>query len=231
MPSSSANEGLRRAHVRGRFWNGSHKLGRAGHLPGTASTHEGRMNMYRSILGALISGAAMVAAAALPASAQEVEAQVVVCSGCHGANGSPMDPKTMPVLWGQQASYLFKQLHDYRAGDRKHGVMEAMAKTIKQEDMRKVANYFAGKQWPAKQGGEPAGQEPANMGLCKICHQPNFEGGLPAPRLAGLSYEYLLAQMNKFASDERSNNLDMPTIMRTVSASDREAMARYLSRM
>ena len=69
------------------------------------------------------------------------------------------------------------------------------------------------------------------MAVCKICHQPNFEGGLPAPRLAGLSYEYLLAQMNKFANDERSNNLDMPTIMRNVGASDREAMARYLSRL
>ena len=60
MPSCGANEGLRRAHVRGRFWNGSHKLGRAGRLPGTASTHEGRMNMFKSLLGALIGGAQCV---------------------------------------------------------------------------------------------------------------------------------------------------------------------------
>jgi cytochrome c553 len=189
------------------------------------------MTMLKGLATALIGASAMVAAATMPAAAQEIEQQVVVCSGCHGANGSPLDPKTMPIIWGQQASYLFKQLHDYRAGDRNHGVMAAMAKSIKQEDMRKVANYFAGKQWPAKQGGEPPGQEPAGMGLCKICHQPNFEGGLPAPRLAGLSYDYLLAQMNKFADDQRSNNLDMPTIMRNVGASDREAMARYLSRL
>lgn len=188
--------------------------------------------MFKSLLGALIGASAMCAVAVMPAAAQEVDAQVAVCSGCHGANGAPLDPKTMPVIWGQQASYVFKQLHDYRSGDRNHAVMAAMAKTIKQEDMRKVANYFAAKPWPAKQGGgEVAGPEPTGMAVCKICHQPNFEGGLPAPRLAGLSYEYLLAQMNKFANDERSNNLDMPTIMRNVGASDREAMARYLSRL
>ena len=39
------------------------------------------------------------------------------------------------------------------------------------------------------------------------CHQPNFEGGPPAPRLAGLSYEYLVAVMRSFAADERTNTV------------------------
>jgi cytochrome c553 len=62
-----------------------------------------------------------------------------------------------------------------------------------------------------------------------MCHQPNFEGGLPAPRLAGLSYEYLITSMRGFATDERTNNGDMPTLMRALTDSEREAMARYLS--
>ena len=48
------------------------------------------------------------------------------------------------------------------------------------------------------------------MTNCRACHGENYEGGAPAPRLAGQSYDYLLASMNSFANDERTNNLDMP---------------------
>ena len=69
------------------------------------------------------------------------------------------------------------------------------------------------------------------IAACKICHQPKFEGGLPAPRLAGLSYEYLVAQMSNFADDKRENNQDMPKYMKALTAGEREAIARYLSAM
>ena len=53
--------------------------------------------------------------------------------------------------------------------------------------------------------------------------------GAPAPRLAGLSYDYLLAAMRGFATGERTNNGDMPKFMQALSDSERDAMARYLS--
>ena len=56
-----------------------------------------------------------------------------------------------------------------------------------------------------------------------------FRSGPPAPRLAGLSYEYLIASMRGFATDERSNNGDMPKFMQSLTDSERDAMARYLS--
>jgi len=65
--------------------------------------------------------------------------------------------------------------------------------------------------------------------MCKACHQPHFEGGAPAPRLAGLSYEYLLSAMNAFADGQRTNNLDMPGFMKALSESDRYAIAKYLA--
>jgi cytochrome c553 len=52
---------------------------------------------------------------------------------------------------------------------------------------------------------------------------------MPAPRLAGLSYEYLVATMRAFATDERANNGDMPKFMHALTDSERDAMARYLS--
>jgi cytochrome c553 len=52
---------------------------------------------------------------------------------------------------------------------------------------------------------------------------------MPAPRLAGLSYEYLVAAMRAFAKDERTNNLDMPGLMRALPERERNAIARYVS--
>jgi cytochrome c553 len=65
--------------------------------------------------------------------------------------------------------------------------------------------------------------------MCRACHGQNFEGGAPAPRLAGLSYEYLLGAMRSFADGQRTNNLDMPGFMKRLTDSQREAIARYLS--
>jgi cytochrome c553 len=180
----------------------------------------------------LFTGVAAVAAfgvMAIPVYAQDVETKAQSCAGCHGANGIPADPKSTPVIWGQTEAYIVKQLHNYKTGDRQNPLMEAIAKTIKIEDMRPIARYFAGKTWPDNPAKNASATEPAGMAVCKTCHQPNFQGALPGPRLAGLSYEYLIAQMQQFANDRRTNNEDMPKIMKDISESDRQAMAHYLA--
>ena len=120
-----------------------------------------------------------------------------LCAACHGQNGVPADPKTMPIIWGQQQSYLVKQLHDYRSGDRDNPIMSPIAKGLAQEDLRKIAAYFAAKSWPAQHGAAASASPPDGIAQCQPCHQPKFEGGPPAPRLAGLSYEYLVAAMRQ----------------------------------
>jgi len=52
---------------------------------------------------------------------------------------------------------------------------------------------------------------------------------VPAPRLAGQRYEYLVETMRRFAEGERTNNADMANMMKAMSAADREALARYIS--
>jgi len=167
---------------------------------------------------------------ALPAvAADDIEAKAQMCSACHGQNGVPADPKTMPIIWGQQQSYLMKQLHDYRSGDRDNPLMASIAKGLAQDDLRKIAAYFAAKSWPPQKAPAANAALPKGIAQCQPCHQPNFEGGPPAPRLAGLSYEYLVTEMRNFANGKRANNGDMPKFMQMLSDSDREAMARYLS--
>lgn len=172
-------------------------------------------------------GLAMVAEPAL--AADDIEAKVQMCVACHGQNGVPTDPKTIPIIAGQQQSYLVKQLHDYRSGDRDNPVMSPIAKGLAQDDLRRIAAYFAAKSWPTNAAAGASASPPNGITQCQPCHQLNFEGGLPAPRLAGLSYEYLVAAMRSFAADERTNNGDMPKFMRTLTDSERAAMARYLS--
>jgi cytochrome c553 len=185
--------------------------------------------MFKNLVSAACGAAAMFAVVAVPASAaDDVEAKVQVCTACHGQSGVPINATT-PIIWGQQQSYLVKQLHDYRAGDRSNAIMSGLAKGITQEDLRPVAAYLAGKTWPAGHPADPAPAAPATVAICKACHQPNFEGGPPAPRLAGLSYEYLLSAMNAFADDTRTNNQDMPKFMKALSAQERDTIAHYLS--
>jgi cytochrome c553 len=44
--------------------------------------------------------------------------QAQLCAACHGQNGVPTDPNTVPIIWGQERSYLFKQMRDASAVSR-----------------------------------------------------------------------------------------------------------------
>ena len=186
--------------------------------------------MFKRLFSMIFGAGVGFAVAAVPASAaDDIEAKVQTCAVCHGQNGVPIDPKTMPIIWGQERSYLVKQLHDYRSGDRDNPIMSPIAKGLAQEDLRKIAAYFAAKSWPAQRATAAPAPPPNGIAQCQPCHQPNFEGGPPAPRLAGLSYEYLVASMRGFAAEERTNNGDMPKFMQALTESERDAMARYLA--
>ena len=169
-------------------------------------------------------------AAAIPPvhAADEIEAKAQLCAACHGGKGAPADPKTIPVIWGQEQSYLMKQMRDFRNGERNSAIMSPIAKNLAEGDLRKIAAYFAAKTWPARASAKPP-LPPKGIAQCQACHQPDFQGGMPAPRLAGLSYEYLVATMRAFAKEERANNLDMPGFMRVLTERERNAIARYLA--
>jgi cytochrome c553 len=161
--------------------------------------------------------------------ADDIEGKAQACAACHGNNGVPTDPKTIPVIWGQEASYLMKQLRDFRNGERQSAAMASLAKNLAEADLRPMAAYFAAKPWPARRAAAKPASPPKSIAQCQACHQANFQGGMPAPRLAGLSYEYLVASMRAFATDQRTNNLDMPRFMRMLSEKERSAIARYVS--
>src|SRR5262249_40948049 len=151
----------------------------------------GRMKFTRVVATMIAAGMSLaLAGAPAPAQAQGgVEAKVQVCNVCHGANGVPLDAKTMPVIWGQTEYYIVKQLANYRNGMREPPTMPPLAKGLGAADLRPIAAYFAGKQWPVTPAPAASAAPPAAIATCLPCHQPKLEGGAPAPRLAGLNYD------------------------------------------
>jgi cytochrome c553 len=173
-----------------------------------------------------------VPAVASPGNVREAEiflgAKLLVCNTCHGQDGVPRTVSA-PVIWGQQESYLLKQMHDFQHGDRANEVMTWMATALTPAEVDSASTYFAKKSWPARSAGAAPVSPPAMVAVCQACHQQNLVGGPAAPRLAGQSYAYLVESMRRYADGERANNADMMRIMQAVSPAEREAMARYIS--
>src|ERR1017187_6740398 len=122
-----------------------------------------------------------------PLYAQSIEEKTQVCAGCHGADGKPVD-KTIPIIWGQQAGYIYIELRDFKRGDRKSDIMQPIASSLERQDMLDIAEYFSKKPWPDL--GQPrASKEVSDRALsanrsvgCTGCHLDPFQGDGTFPR-------------------------------------------------
>jgi cytochrome c553 len=183
-------------------------------------------NQFSTLCGAVaVLGLALVAPAG---AADELATKLQPCFTCHGQEGKPINATT-PIIFGQTVAYMTKQLHDFRSGDRSSDIMAAFSKTLQQNELRPAAVFFSMLTWPAKATAAAAGPEPEGIAICKACHQPDLKGGLPAPRIAGQSYQFLINQMNQFADGRRTNNMDMIKLMQELSPAQRDAIAKYLA--
>jgi cytochrome c553 len=189
-------------------------------------------------IAALCFAALASGAMSTPARAQDagkgVAEKAQLCATCHGANGVPIDKK-YPVIWGQQAGYLYLQLRDFKSGARKSEIMQPIAQTLERDDMLAIAEYFSKKPWPRlEQPQAPANvvgvAEQANTSIgCTGCHQGNYQGAGTQPRLAGQRHEYLESQMLAFRDGSRGNNPGMSDLMKAASKEQIAAMAQYLA--
>ena len=168
------------------------------------------------------------------------EKSTQVCGACHTADGTRGVPAN-PIIAGQHADYLAKQLHEFKSGKRANPVMTGMAATLTEEDILNVTAFYASKQ--AKpgfsknkdtvllgekiyRGGIAAKQVPA----CAGCHSPTG-AGIPAqfPRLAGQHADYTEAQLVAFRAGTRANAPQMLTIAARMSDKEIKAVADYMA--
>ena len=68
------------------------------------------------------------------------EQKTALCMGCHGPNGNSMNV-IWPRLAGQHASYILKQLQDFKSAKRTDPTMQGMVATLTDEDMVNIAAY------------------------------------------------------------------------------------------
>ena len=209
------------------------------------------MRFITALLGALLGvtcavhvlpGAAAGQAAKVdPAQAQEIVTKV--CAACHAADGNSTSPVN-PVLAGQHADYIVKQLADFKGNtERKNPVMLGMSASLSAQDMKNLGVYFEAQKPKTRAAKDPAlvklGQQIYRGGImakgvaaCTSCHGPNG-AGIPAqfPRLAGQFPEYIATQLQGFRAGERAN--DPNRMMRAVAArlSDPEikAVSEYIA--
>ena len=166
--------------------------------------------------------------------ADNVADKAKLCAACHGEQGIPQ-LKTTPVIWGQNAGYLFLQLRDFKSGARKNDLMSPIAAAIDKDDLLPLATYFSSLKWPNLQ--QPlAPQDVATKALgasasvgCTGCHLNYYQGDGSTARLAGQSHEYLIKTMTDFRSGARGNNPGMSDLMKATSPDDIAALSQYLA--
>ncbi len=88
--------------------------------------------------GVFVAGAVWAAAAA----AAEPPAAARACAVCHGPLGLATAPET-PHLAGQPANYLAAQLRAFRSGARRHEVMAVIARPLGDDDIQRLADWYA----------------------------------------------------------------------------------------
>jgi cytochrome c553 len=69
-------------------------------------------------------------------------APATVCVTCHGVAGAGVAPQP-PVLSGQHEEYLVHALQQYKEGKRTGNIMAAFAANLSDEDMAKLAAFYA----------------------------------------------------------------------------------------
>lgn len=174
--------------------------------------------------------------------AAETPIKVVLCAACHGQTGISPNPE-WPNLAGQHASYLIKQLQEFKEGKNRNAItMNGLSATLTEKEIRDLAQFYAGQ--PLPEGTTPekflkrgerlyrGGDFTKHITACIACHGPQGTGNGQAgfPTLTGQHALYTLQQLQAFKENKRANDLN--SIMRDISAhmnqEDMEAVAYYV---
>lgn len=169
------------------------------------------------------------------------------CDHCHGAEGfSPV--ASTPNLAGMNMLSIWKQLEDFRSHKRRSRPMEPIAESLTPRDVADVVSYYAelpvfpdpqdNRVFPGMQpeAGRAAvaarlvtfGDGERGIPPCQSCHGPvAYRVGVPS--LMAQNGDYVLNQLEMFASRSRSNDINLPmrTIAALLSEDERHALAEY----
>lgn len=184
----------------------------------------------------------LISFAANAADAEAGKAKSATCSACHGADGNSSNPM-WPSLAGQHASYIYKQLSDFKAGRRINASMSGMVAGLSDDDMKNLAAYYETQSpRPVAFDGElivkgesiyRGGITETGVAACMGCHSPSGKGNGPAgwPSLKGQYPEYIVTQLQAFKQGARTNDPGnmMGNLVGRMSEMEMKAVAAYVA--
>lgn len=160
------------------------------------------------------------------------------CESCHAP--TPQNAASpSPTLHGQLATYLYKQLKDYKDGSRDNPVMSGMVQSLSDQDMADVAAYYSQEkapEWRDASATDAAehlvdkGDGKRILPPCKACHESDGRGQKQdIPALAGQKANYLEETLLAYKSGARHNDLysRMRSISQQLSDEEIKQLARY----
>jgi cytochrome c553 len=135
---------------------------------------------------------------------------------------------------------VIKQLEDYRSGHRSSPIMQAIAKTLSEREVRDLAAYYA---YLPKARTAPTlydetlpalvrvGAPLRNIAPCISCHG-GVDQKLGAPWLEGMPKRYLVNQLKAFISGTRRNDsgAQMRNMVRAMTAEEIDEVATFYAR-
>jgi cytochrome c553 len=176
--------------------------------------------------------------AADPARGEELARK---CSRCHGEKGVSEDPVDVNIA-GLRASYIYKQLRDYKDGKRASKDMIRRVRRLDDQQMADLAVWYASLepgQVAPDRTAEPEilqlirkGDPQRMIKACNSCHGPYNRGGqFDNPSLVGQHAEYVVTTLTEFRDGDRTNDIysRMRTIAGLLSDEEIEALAVYFA--
>ncbi len=163
------------------------------------------------------------------------------CASCHQADGVSR-AELFPNLAGQQKDYLIAQLTAFRDHTRQDRdaktYMWGPATGLSDATIAILAAGYAAKSPAAATSGKKdvaAGEAIFEKGVptrgvlaCASCHGPRGEGNAAIPRLAGQHDDYLVLQLQAYASNSRDNAV-MHLIVKSLTPGEVKDVSVYLS--
>ena len=185
-----------------------------------------------------VNAAAAPPAAALTAGSEYAKRFAELCAPCHGANGRSDMPGT-PALAGQHSLYVITQLFLFREGRRDNEAMTAIAKTLKDDDLRGFSDFIGTlRTVPLPTASSPPdaarmskGRELAQQHKCFFCHGNDLAGGQQVPRIGGQREDYLQMSLRGFKSGKRPGyTMAMTEAVSQIGAADLDTLAYFAAR-
>ncbi len=177
------------------------------------------------------------------------------CVACHGIDGNSMAP-TFPKIAGQGQEYIYKQLKDYKVGNRNNALMAGIVASLSDEDMKHLAAYYSSQTTSPNVATEDTemlalgkkiylgGKKETKVAACIACHGARGLG-IPSAKFPKVSHQhasYTESQLKMFRQHslniqmndnkpERANDYEamMRNVAQSLTDDEIKALAQYIS--